>query len=168
MPRRPAPELSFQQHIADYLVREHGYRALGQHEIIDADHGIVEPELWAFLQATQPESLSKLAEDYSTDARAEVMRALRRALEHTPLWLLMRQGLLVRGIELRLYYAQPRSAQSAAAAGARHNRFAVRPHYYFGPSNEEIDFALFLNGLPIVLLELKHEKNQSVHDAVAQ
>ena len=31
-----------------------------------------------------------------------------------------------------------------------------------------IDFVLFLNGLSIVALELKHEKNQNVHDAVAQ
>lgn len=164
----PPPELVFQKHVADFLVREHGFRVLGQAEIDDTGDGIVEAELWAFLQATQPESLTKLAEDYSTDARAEVMRALRRELEHTPLWLLMRRGLPVRGIEFRLYYAQPRSAQSAAVAGVRHNRFALRPHYYFGARNEEIDLALFLNGLPIVLLELKHEKNQNVHDAVAQ
>ena len=26
----------------------------------------------------------------------------------------------------------------------------------------------FLNGLPIVALEVKHEKNQNVHDAMAQ
>ncbi|MDQ1335300.1 MAG: type restriction enzyme subunit, partial [Thermodesulfobacteriota bacterium] len=35
-------------------------------------------------------------------------------------------------------------------------------------THEEIDFVLFLNGLPIVVLEVKHEKNQNVHDAVSQ
>jgi len=30
------------------------------------------------------------------------------------------------------------------------------------------DFGFFLNGLPIVTMELKHEKTQNVHDAVAQ
>jgi type I restriction enzyme R subunit len=34
--------------------------------------------------------------------------------------------------------------------------------------NNEIDVVLFLNGLPIVALEVKHEKNQTVYDAVAQ
>ena len=43
-----------------------------------------------------------------------------------------------------------------------------RRHFYYGKTNTEIDFVLFLNGLPIVALELKHEKNQTVHDAVAQ
>src|SRR5205807_1806032 len=42
------------------------------------------------------------------------------------------------------------------------------PHFYFGETNEEIDFVFFLNGLPMVALEVKHEKNQTVHDAVAQ
>src|SRR4029077_20633187 len=35
-------------------------------------------------------------------------------------------------------------------------------------TNKEIDFVFFLNGLPIAALEVKHEKNQKVHDAVAQ
>jgi type I restriction enzyme R subunit len=34
--------------------------------------------------------------------------------------------------------------------------------------NHEIDFVFYLNGLPIVALELKHEANQNVHDAVSQ
>jgi len=43
-----------------------------------------------------------------------------------------------------------------------------RPHFYFGDANQEIDFVFYLNGLPIVALELKHEANQNVHDAVSQ
>jgi type I restriction enzyme R subunit len=48
------------------------------------------------------------------------------------------------------------------------NRITFRPHFYFGDANQEIDFVFYLNGLPIVALELKHEANQNVHDAVAQ
>jgi len=48
------------------------------------------------------------------------------------------------------------------------NRITFRPHFHFGETNQEIDFVFFLDGLPIVALELKHEKNQTVHDAVAQ
>ena len=47
-------------------------------------------------------------------------------------------------------------------------RLTFLPHFYFGETNTEIDFVLFLNGLPIVALEVKHEKNQTVYDAVAQ
>ena len=59
-------------------------------------------------------------------------------------------------------------AESAAAKKYGENRITFRPHFYFGETNKEIDFVFFLNGLPIVALELKHEKNQTVHDAVAQ
>jgi type I restriction enzyme R subunit len=82
--------------------------------------------------------------------------------------MLLRHGLKVRGLELRLYYPKPRSAESAAAKKHDENRITFRPHFYFGETNQEIDFVFFLNGLPIVALELKHEKNQTVHDAVAQ
>jgi type I restriction enzyme, R subunit len=165
--KRP-PELTFQQHIADFLVREHGYGVLEQSDITDTEHFIAEDLLWAFLQATQLEQLQKLTDDYGSDARDEVFRALRNELDHTPLWMIFRHGLKVRGLEFRLYYPKPRSAESAAVKKHGENRLTFRPHFYFGEVNQEIDFVFFLNGLPIVALEVKHEKNQNVHDAVAQ
>jgi len=169
MPRRKkAPELTFQQHIADFLIREHRYGVLEQTDITDTEHFIAEDQLWAFLKATQGDMLKKLADDYGTDARDEVFRALRKELEHTPLWMLLRHGLKVRGVEFRLYYPKPRSTESAAASKYGENRITFRPHFYFDETNQEIDFVFFLNGLPIVMLEVKHEKNQTVHDAVAQ
>src|SRR5437667_4799409 len=168
MARRRKPEITFQTHIADYLVREHRYGVLEQTDITDTEHFIAEDHLWAFLKATQADTLQNLEDDYGTDAREEVFKALRKELEHTPLWMLLRHGLKVRGLEFRLFYPKPRSAASAAAEKYAHNRITFRPHFYFGETNKEIDFVFFLNGLPIAALELKHEKNQTVHDAVAQ
>ena len=141
---------------------------LEQSDITDTEHFIAEDQLWAFLKASQADTLKKLVDDYGTDAREEVFKALRKELEHTPLWMLFRQGLKVRGLEFRLFYPKPRSAASAAAAKYAENRITFRPHFYFGDANQEIDFVFYLNGLPIVALELKHEANQNVHDAVAQ
>jgi len=112
--REKAPELTFQQHIADFLVREHRYGVLKQADITDTEHFIAEDQLWAFLTATQADTLTKLTDDYGTDARDEVFKALRKELEHTPLWMLLRHGLKVRGLEFRLFYPKPRSAESAA------------------------------------------------------
>jgi len=168
MARKKQPELTFQQHVADFLVREHKYGVLEQSDITDTEHFIAEDQLWAFLTATQADMLTKLTNAYSTDARDEVFKALHKELEHTPLWMLLRHGLKVRGLEFRLFYPKPRSAESAAAVKHCENRITFRPHLYFGETNQEIDFVFFLNGLPIVALELKHEKNQTVHDAVAQ
>ena len=168
MAKKRVPELTFQQHIADFLVPVHGYGVLEQTDITDTEHCIAEDQLWAFLNATQADTLKKLGDDYGTDAREEVFRALRKGLEHTPLWMILRHGLKVRGLEFHLYYPKPRSAESAAATKHGENRITFRPHFYFGETNQEIDFVFFLNGLPIVALEVKHEKNQNVHDAVAQ
>ena len=168
MGKRKAPELEFQDHIAAYLKREHSYPVLEQAEITDTEHFIAEDHLWAFLTATQKETLDKLAADYGTDARDEVFKALRAELLRTPLWMLFRHGLKVRGLDFRLFYPKPRSSESVANALYSENRITYRPHFYFGETNQEIDFVLFLNGLPIVALEVKHEKNQTVHDAVAQ
>ena len=162
------PELTFQQHIADFLVRVHDYGVLEQADITETEHYIAEDQLWAFLNATQADQLKKLKEDYGTDAREEVFRALGKELQFTPLWMILRHGLKVRGLEFRLFYPKPRSSESAATKKYSENRITFRPHFYFGKNNEEIDFVFFLNGLPIVALELKHEKNQNVHDAVAQ
>ena len=166
--KKQAPELTFQQHVAGYLVREHKYGVLEQSDITDTEHFIAEDQLWGFLKASQTDTLKKLEDDYGTDAREEVFKALRKDLEHTPLWMLFRQGLKVRGLEFRLFYPKPRSAASAAAAKYTENRITFRPHFYLGETNQEIDFVFYLNGLPIVALELKHEANQNVHDAVAQ
>jgi type I restriction enzyme R subunit len=168
MARKRKPELTFQEHIAKFLVREHKYGVLEQSDITDTGHFIAEDHLWAFLKATQADTLQKLADDYGTDARDEVFKALHKELVHTPLWMLMRDGLKVRELEFRLFYSKPRSAASAGAEGYKQNRITFRPHFYFGETNKEIDFVFFLNGLPIVDLELKHEANQNVHDAVAQ
>ena len=168
MPSTPPPELEFQKHFVDYLVQQHGYAVLVQGDITDTENVIVEDHLWAFLKATQPEALGRLERDYGADARDEVFRALRKELDLGPLWVLFRRGLTVRGIDLRLCYPRPRSAESVANTLYEQNRFTVRPHYYFGESYKEVDIVLFLNGLPIVAIELKHEQNQTVEDAVQQ
>jgi hypothetical protein len=70
--RKKAPEITFQQHIADFLVRVHGYGVLEQTDITDTEHFIAEDHLWAFLKATQADTLKKLeqlCEVYALDEK---------------------------------------------------------------------------------------------------
>src|SRR5437773_3271423 len=83
MAKKP-PELTFQKHVADYLIREHKYGVLDQSDITDTENCIAEDHLWAFLKATQADTIKKLEDDYGTDAREEVFKALRNELKHTP------------------------------------------------------------------------------------
>ena len=86
-------------------------RVLEQSDITDTAHYIAEDQLWAFLKATQSETLQKLEDNYGTDAREEVFKALRKGLNQTPLWVLFRQNVQVRGLEFRLFYGATQSGR---------------------------------------------------------
>ena len=112
----------FQSHIADYLISRHGYAVLEQVEITDREYYFAEDHLVAFIHATQPETLKRLESDYGSDAPMEIIRALKEQLEKSPLWMILRNGLMVRGHEFKLYYPKPRSLGSVAQRGYAENR----------------------------------------------
>lgn len=161
------PEKKFQKHVFDYLVREHKYAVLEQSEITDTDYYFAENHLIAFIKATQKETFETLERDYGTDARDEIFRALKDELKVSPLWMIIRSGLKVRGLEFKLYYPKPRSSESIANLHYKENRLTIKPELTI-KGEKRPDFVFFLNGLPIITMELKHEKNQTVHDAVRQ
>lgn len=164
------PEKKFQKHVAEYLVREHGYAVLEQTDITDAENYFAEDHLMSFLRATQGDTLKALEEEYGTDARDEIFRALRDELRVTPLWMIIRHGLKVREYEFKLYGPRPRSSESFANVLHKENRLYLMggEHELTIAGGKRPDFVFFLNGLPIITMELKHEKNQNVHHAVEQ
>ena len=161
------PEKKFQRHIAQYLRRVHKYAVLEQSEITDTDYYFAEDHLIAFIKASQPDTFKALEDDYGTDAHGEILWALKEKVRHTPLWVIIRHGLKVRGLEFKLYYPKPRSSKSAAGSGYEENRLCFKDELVI-KQGKRPDFTIFLNGLPIITMEIKHEKNQTVHDAVKQ
>lgn len=162
------PEKKFQKHLAEFFIRQHEYAVLTEDEITDKDYYFAEDHFYAFLKASQKETLQNLEQDYGTDALAEIFNALKDEINRRPLWSIFRSGLTVRGRDFKLYFPKARSGASVANRLYAENRVSISPNFYFGENNHEIDFVFFLNGLPIVTMELKHEKNQVVHDAVLQ
>ena len=161
------PEKKFQKHISDFVIREQQFSVLTQDEITDDEFYFAEDHLYAFFEATQFETLERLEVDYGTDARSEILRALREEVGRRPLWSIIRTGLNVRGHDFKLYFPKPRSSESVANKLFGQNRITFVPELTI-KGGKRPDFVFFLNGLPIVTMELKHEANQNVHDAVAQ
>lgn len=161
------PENKFQRHIAEFLIREHCFAVLTQDEITDTDFYFAEDHLYAFLKATQSETFERLEVDYGSDSRDEIFKALREEIGRRPLWSIIRTGLTVRGHDFKLYFPKPRSSESVANQLYGENRITFIPELVIKGAKRP-DFGFFLNGLPIVTMELKHEANQNVHDAVAQ
>jgi len=161
------PEKKFQRHISDFLLREHHYALLTQEDITDTEYYFAENHFYVFLKVTQSDILQRLERDYGDDARDEIFKALKGELDRRPLWTIIRTGLSVRGHEIKLYFPKPRSSESIAHQLYDENRITFIPELIIQGSKRP-DFVIFLNGLPIVTIELKHEKNENVHDAVAQ
>ncbi len=161
------PEKKFQNHIAEFLKTIHKYLPLESEDIIDPDWYFIEAHLLSFIRVTQKGTYARLEENYGSDSGDEIFRALKKELKSTPLWLIIRNGLMVRGLVFNLYYPAPRSKQSEAAKHYNENRISFKEELVI-KKGKRPDIVLFLNGLPIITIELKHEKNQNVHDAVTQ
>lgn len=162
-------ETLFQAHVCSFLEREHGFRRLRADELGDTGHHLIEADLIGFITDTQPEKYKQVEASYRSDTNREIIKALHEALERTPLWLLMREGLEVKGVKLELYKPKPRSNTTPEQERLYAlNRFALKPEYRYNLRTEErVDLVLWLNGLPIVVVELKHEdEGQTCEDAI--
>lgn len=163
-------ETLFQDHICSYLEREHGYQMMDAGSLgLDSEHHIAAAPLIHFIQSTQPEAYASLVENYGTDADTEILKKLNEEASKKPLWLLLRHGIDVRGTSLTLYKPAPRSQTSTTAQ--QHyaaNQLHYQKEYRYNPNTgERIDLVIWLNGLPIIVTELKHEdEGQTVEDAV--
>ena len=142
----------------------------------DRAHALDVAQLFAFLLATQPEALKKLAMVDAHDAKdlnrlkflsrlsAEVGKrgvidVLRRGIEHHPAG------------HFDLFYGTPSEGNAKAAALHAQNRFSVTRQlsYSTDESRRALDLGLFINGLPIATFELKNSlTKQTVEDAVEQ
>ncbi len=164
-------EKIFENHIAAYLTEKHGYLPLSATDCIDTDFHFIAAHLFTFIKETQQPNYEILKENYGTDADREIFKALKTELQRKPLWVIIRNSLSVRGISFDLYYPKPRSSNSQISfENYTKNIFSVKQQYHFSnDAQQSIDMVLFLNGLPIITLELKHEdEGQNVYDAVEQ
>lgn len=163
-------ETLFQTHVCAYLEREHGYVPLQKVELPQQDFHIVESHLLTFIKATQPEQYAELENQLGLATDREILQTLYAACgKAKPLWLIMREGLTVRNSKFELYKPKPRSATSELQhQNYRHNRFSFQKEYHYNPRTQErVDLVIWLNGLPIIVVELKHEdEGQMVDDAI--
>lgn len=162
-------ETLFQNHIAAFLEREHKYLKLKSEQVVDKEYHLIEEDLIVFIKNTQPEKYNNLQNNFGTDADAEIIKALKETVAKKTLWLVLRDGLTVRGIKLDLYKPKPRSnTSSLQEENYQKNIFTYKTEYrYNSLTDERIDLVIWLNGLPIIVGELKHEdEGQNVDDAI--
>ena len=114
---------------------------------------------WQFLETTQAKELAKLQSRNPSDWQAKILERFDRMIKKHGLLHLLKKGLPVDDAFLSLMYPAP----LASSAARVHENFAaniwsITRQLRYSQTNprEEIDIVLFLNGMPLITVELKN------------
>lgn len=151
-------EIVLEQHMVDHLVAAHGY-VRRMPDTYDRVAAMDRELVLRFVKETQPEEWRKLEAQYTTSAEAEFFKQLEKALKTRGTLEVLRQGLkLIPNIRLSLCYFKPASGLNSELVRLYEANIlsVIRQLRYSQRSENAIDVALFLNGLPVATVELKN------------
>ena len=166
-------EKGFETNIETELI-ENGYKKRvleGDASAAFKQHAIDVEELFAFLEDTQEKRMRTLEKSYGPSYKEEVLKRIKDQLHKQGLVECLRKGIKDRGVTLNLAYNKPPTDMNKTLNEQYQlNRFNVsRQVYYSDKHNNSLDMVLFLNGLPLVVMELKNPlTNQTVEHAMKQ
>jgi type I restriction enzyme R subunit len=125
-----------------------------------------------FVQATQPKEWAKLSKQFPEGEIAMLELHVSSLIAKRGTLEVLRNGVNFNGINLQLAFFRP-SAGGNPEHQARYegNRFSIMRQVHFSTRtpDQSADMVIFLNGLPIVSIELKnHFTGQNVQHAIAQ
>lgn len=164
-------ELPFHMHIVDQLVAQ-GWQ-LGESAHYDRTTALYTQDVLTWLEKTEEKKLKTLRRQRGARAEAYVLEQLQRALESPTIGTLnvLRNGFTVPGAgSLLMSVRAPQSEESVTASVKYQDTiYRVVPELSYSPFNaNELDIALFINGLPVATLEVKSNYTQHVNAAVEQ
>ncbi len=166
-------EKGFEENIESELVRS-GYierKLTGESLDEFKQHAIDTEVFFQFLEATQPKQLEKLKRAYKENYKQKIIHRLSKELSSRGMIDCLRHGVKDYGVKLTLAYNKPVSTMNRTLwEQYEQNLFTVsRQVYYSQKNNNSIDVLLSLNGLPIIVMELKnHLTGQTVDNAKMQ
>ncbi|WP_055446569.1 type I restriction endonuclease subunit R [Lacinutrix mariniflava] len=140
---------------------------IGQANNFNAQFAIDAQFFWSFLESTQKEELEKLQKQ--SDWKLKILNRYDRLVKKYGILYLLKKGLQVDDANFTLFYQLPLASSSQSIKDRfEQNRFSVTRQLRYSIDNprEEIDLVLFINGLPIVTMELKNQwtgQNARVH-----
>lgn len=166
-------EIHLEEDIVKYLVEKGGF-----HEVFptayDKELCLIPSEVIAFIQKTQADKYNLLKLDQYGDKVEEkiVANVAKTYKDHKDKTLdLLRNKVKDRGVQLDMVYWQPANDKTPDhQLWYEQNRLAVVRQLKYSKRNENsIDIVLFVNGIPVVTLELKNElTGQNHHNAIKQ
>ena len=166
---RTYTETDFEDHIEGHL-NSSDYQSL-QSPHYDKSRCLIPNETLQFIQDTQPKVYQRLERQYGAETPTKLLDRVSREITRRGVLDVLRKGVKDRGCDFKLTYFQPSSGMNPDHQKLyAQNRFSLVRQLHYSQRNENsVDMALFLNGLPLVTMELKNSlTGQTVTDAEKQ
>ena len=168
MPNHPT-EKKFEDHIEKHL-KDNGYKSLNS-SIYNKELCLIPKQVVDFIKITQEKEYQKLEKQYGDETDNKLCRRLSQEIERRGVIDVLRKGIKDRGSRFYLVYFEPKSTLNKEHQNLfTHNQFALIRQFKYSEKNENsIDIGIFINGIPVVMLELKNELTGQSHlDGIKQ
>ena len=162
-------ETGLEKIIVDWLVQHNGYEQETPHAF-NKDFALVDKWVERFVTETQPEKVEQSMCFKSPSERLKFFTRLSNEITKRGVSDVLRKGYKFNGSTFDLYYPLPSELNPSAKIAYDHNIFGViRQVMYSKANNNEIDFVVFINGLPLATFELKNNfTGQTYENAITQ
>lgn len=163
-------EKGFETLIVNWLVDQNGYEQ-GTNDDYNKEYTVDETRLFRFLNDTQPREMAKLGVNNSDQKKRQFLNRLSGEIAKRGIIDVLRNGVKAYPADLIMFYFTPTEKNEKSKQMFEKNIFSVtrQLRYSIDASKLALDLCLFINGLPVVTIELKnHFTGQSTADAVEQ
>ena len=130
---------------------------VGQPTNFNKQFAIDEQFFWDFLEITQKDELDKLKRQ--SDYKLKILHRFDRMIKKYGVLHVLKKGLQVDDAHFTLFYQFPLASSSTQVReNFESNRFSITRQLQYNQENpgEELDVVLFINGIPLVTMELKN------------
>lgn len=161
-------EGSFQKLIIEYLINDNSYIESSNLNY-DKEYAIDVEYLFSFLETTQEKQINKLKGIYKSNYRSKVLQNLNRELGTRGSIDVLKHGIKDYGVKLQLaYFKPPTNLNPDQFILYKQNVLSVTEELVY-MNGKRIDLVIFLNGIPIITIELKNPfTGQNYKNAITQ
>lgn len=170
MPDFDVKEKRFEQDIEEYLVTEGGYQK-GDPRAFDREKALDVGTFLRFVRTSQPKAWARFEKIYGADSERQLVERFCREVKMVGLLKVLRQGFTDRGIKFRAVFWKPETTinETTQAQYAANILHCTRQLHYSLHNENSIDIVLFVNGIPVVSMELKCQfTGQDTANAIEQ
>ena len=163
-------EKNFEEAIEKSLLEDGGY-IKGSPDDFNRASALDEKTFIKFVKDTQPREWEKHVKNYPNNPEEALIKRFQEEVEETNLLQVLRHGFKDRGVKFNVCFFKPESRLNPESE-ERYNKNILHctRQLKFSLSDERsIDIVLFVNGIPIVSMELKNQfTGQDVNNAINQ